>query len=516
MSNSLNVSMPSNREAAKRGQPNARRRRWLFRLTAMAFGLSLLAGFEGVCRLCDWGRPELRDDPFVGFRSIRPLFVLNEDRSRYEISKARRVYFRPQSFSAEKADDEYRVFCLGGSTVQGRPYAVETAFSTWLEISLRAADSRRRWNVVNCGGVSYASYRLTPILQEVLGYKPDLIVLCTGHNEFLESRTFDHIRDRGELVNASIAAVSRLRAFNLMRDGVVRLGDASPSVPPEGRPLLPVEVEALLDYRGGLEEYHRDEAWRRNVIRQFRFNLRRMVQLARDAGVEVILMNPVSNIRDVPPFKAEHRPDLGAEDLAQWESLLEAARGHFRRESYHLQKAIPPLERACRIDPLHAGGWYTLAECYRGVGRMAEAREAYLRAKELDVCPLRIPQPMNQAILDVARETGTPLVDVEKLFEQSSPHGIVGSELLVDHVHPGFKGHQRIADALADKLVELGRLRPASDWQAKKRSAFQKHLDGLDDNYYIRGEQRLKNLRLWAQGRATTVRPSASSAGQRP
>ncbi|HEY2251346.1 MAG TPA: hypothetical protein VGH74_09810, partial [Planctomycetaceae bacterium] len=147
--------MSSNWVAAKRGQPNTRLRRWLFRLTAMAFGLSLLGGFEGLCRLCDWGRPELHDDSFVGFRSIRPLFVLNEDHTQYEVPKARWGYFRPQSFSAEKADDEYRIFCLGGSTVQGRPYAVETAFTTWLEISLQAADSRRRWKVINCGGVSY-------------------------------------------------------------------------------------------------------------------------------------------------------------------------------------------------------------------------------------------------------------------------------------------------------------------------------------------------------------------------
>lgn len=514
MFKSLNVTTPGNPQAAKRGRPNPRRRRWRSRLMAMAFGLSLLAGFEGLCRLCDWGRSELRGDPFVGFRSVRPLFVLNADRTRYAISQARRTYFRPQSFSAQKADDEYRVFCLGGSTVQGRPYAVETAFSTWLEISLRTADSSRRWKVINCGGVSYASYRLTPILQEVLGYRPDLIVIYTGHNEFLESRTFDHIRDRGELVNASLAAVSRLHTFNLMRGGFARLRGASPSDPNEGRPILPAEVEALLDYRGGLEEYHRDETWRRNVIRQFRYNLHRMVRLARDAGVDVILANPVSNIGDMPPFKAEHRPDLSDEELAEWESLLAAARGYFRRENYSLHAAVRRLERACKIDPLHAGGWYTLAECYRGVGRTAEARDAYLRAKELDICPLRILQPMNQAVLDVARETGTPLVDVEQLFQQNSPDGIVGSKQMVDHVHPSFEGHQWIADALADKLVELGRVRPASDWQAKKRCAFQRHLDGLDDNYYVRGDQRLKNLRLWSQGRATAVQPPAPGTGQ--
>ena len=114
--------------------------------------------------------------------------------------------------------------------------------------------------MVNCGGISYASYRLVPILEEVLGYEPDLIILYTGHNEFLEDRTFDHIAGRGRLVNASLEAASRLRTFTLLREGYLRLHGMSSSDPPESRPILPTEVEALLDYRGGLEAYHRDDA----------------------------------------------------------------------------------------------------------------------------------------------------------------------------------------------------------------------------------------------------------------
>jgi lysophospholipase L1-like esterase len=508
--------MAINRETATREQPPPRRRRWLSRLIAMGFGLSLLAAFEGLCRLCDWGRPERQDDPFVGFREIRPLFVLSEDGSRYEIPKARQTHFRPQSFAAQKPDSEYRIFCLGGSTVQGRPYAVETSFTTWLELSLQVGDPSRRWRVVNCGGISYSTYRLAPILEEVLRYEPDLIILCEGHNEFLESRSFAHIQDRGELFNASLAAVSRLHTYSLMRGAYARLRGWPTNAAPAGRPILPVEVEALLDYRGGLEEYHRDEAWRANVIGQFRFNLHRMVQLAREANVELILINPPANIGDMPPFKAEHSPGLTPEDLARWEALLESAREHFRGEKRSLRAAIAKLEQACRIDPLHAGGWYTLAECYRTVGRMDDARDAYLKAKELDVCPLRILQPMNEAILDVARETQAPLVDAQRLFEQNSPHGIVGSDQLVDHVHPSFQGHQRIADALAEKLIELGVFRPAPDWQAKKRLAFQRQLDSLDDYYYLEGERRLKNLRLWARGRAKRIRPTSSTSDREP
>lgn len=499
--------MPSDPGTVER--PTSRRRRWLSRLAAIGFGLSLLAAFEGFCTLCGWGRPELHDDPFVGFRAIRPLFVLSEDRARYEIPKSRQPHFCPQSFAAEKAHNEFRIFCLGGSTVQGNPYTVETAFTTWLEISLQAADARRSWKVVNCGGVSYASYRLTPILEEVLRRQPDLIILCTGHNEFLEDRTFDHIRDRGELVNAAIAAASRLRTYNLMQEGLARLrGGPSDDARP-GRPLLPAEAQALLDYRGGLEAYHRDEAWRRGVIRQFEFNLRRMVQLCREAEVAVMLIHPVANLGDSPPFKSEHREDLSAEERQRWESLLESARRHFRRERRNLPAAVAALEQACELDPLHAGGWYTLAECYRAVGRMDQARQAYLRAKELDICPLRILEPMSRIILELARETDAPIVDLQQLFEQLSPHRIVGSEHLVDHVHPGIKGHQRIADALADKLVELGVVHPASDWQEKKQSGYRAQLDGLDDYYYIRGEQRLQGLRGWARGRSQALRPES-------
>ncbi|MEX0676367.1 MAG: hypothetical protein WD063_04790, partial [Pirellulales bacterium] len=149
---------------ARRPRPMSRRRRWVFRCLAVLVGLSPLVACEGFCAVFDWGRPGLHDDPFVGFRSVVPLFVLNEDQTRYEIPKARQAYFRPDSFAAKKAPDEFRIFCLGESTVQGNPFTIETSFTTWLEISLRAADASRSWEVVNCGGISYASYRLVPIL----------------------------------------------------------------------------------------------------------------------------------------------------------------------------------------------------------------------------------------------------------------------------------------------------------------------------------------------------------------
>ncbi|MGE0374096.1 MAG: tetratricopeptide repeat protein [Planctomycetaceae bacterium] len=500
-------------DSAKTGGHAARSdkpRRWAFRLAAILLGLSPLVAFEGLCWLLDWGRPGLYDDPFVGFRDVRPLFVLNAEKSRYEIPLSRQGYFRPESFPAVKAGNEFRAFCLGGSTVQGRPFAIETSFTTWLELSLQAAEPDRPWDVVNCGGVSYASYRLIPILKEVLGYQPDLIILYTGHNEFLEDRTFDHVKQHGPIVTSALAAASELRTFTLLREGCLRLGGRSSNDPPAGRPILPAEVEALLDYRGGLEEYHWDARWRSDVIAQYRFNLQRMVRMAEAAGVAVVLVNPVSNLRDCPPFKAEHSSHLTPTELAEWESLTTTALDLLNDKVRDLPEAVRLLQRACEIDPQHAGGCYHLAQCYQAAGRTDDARRSFLKAKDLDVCPLRILQPMNEAVLEIARETGTPLLDADALFSREERDGIPGAYWLVDHVHPSVTGHQMIATALAELLVSLGTIHPREGWKAARQQRFDEHLASLDDLYFNQGMDRLNAVRNWARGRARMLRPGQS------
>jgi len=490
----------------------ARPRRWrglMFRLGAVLAGLAPLVLAELVCVVFDWGRPPCGDDPFVGFRAVHPLFVRSADGTRYEIAKSRQGFFRPDWFAATKGADEFRIFCLGGSTVQGRPFAIETSFTTWLEMNLRAADPRRQWEVVNCGGISYASYRLVPILAEVLGYEPDLIVLYAGHNEFLEDREYGHIRDMPRAVAWLWERVARMRTYNLLREGYLHLAGASQAAPPDGRPILGPETDAMLDYRDGLSRYHRDEKWRRDVIEHFRYNMGRMVQMARAAGVAVILMNPVCNLRDSPPLKSQHRDGLTPEQRRRWECLCREAESRLGSD---VRAAIRLLRQALTIDDQHAGLHYSLAKCHDAVGETDQARQEYMRAKELDVCPLRILEPMNDAIVRLARRTGTPLVDVWDLAAQHSRDGIPGGYLLIDHVHPTIAGHRLIADAVMEALVGLRIVHPAEGWEQKRDAMARAHLETLGDFYFAKGKQRLEAVRGWATGQANVVRPKPGKA----
>lgn len=472
---------------------------WFFRTAAVLLGLAVCAAAELVCVAFGWGRATEYDDPFVGFSAVHPLFVLNEEHERYEIPKSRRQFFAHESFSARKRPNGFRIFCLGGSTVQGRPFSKSTSFTTWLELSLTAADPSRDWDVVNCGGISYASYRLVPILEECLAYEPDLFIICCGHNEFLEERTYDHIKHAPVWLAFPQRIAARLRSYTLLRQAVLSSSGEAQQTGSSDRPELKSEVDALLDYHGGLRAFSRNDRWRAGVIEHYEHNLRRMIAIAGDSGVPVILMLPPSNLRDCPPFKSQHREGLANEQLAEWRSLMRRAQLHYRDD---LQESVRLLQLALRIDERYASAHYELGKCYDALGLRKQALDAYIKARDEDICPLRILSPMEEALERVAHDTRTPFLDANRLLEDQCSSGMLGDYLLIDHIHPSFEGHQIIATALTELVAAQGWVRLAADWQQNRERAFRDHFASLENFYFLKGQRTLDNLRAWTQGRA--------------
>lgn len=501
-----------------------KRRVIAFRLLAVLAAVSVFAAAETVCRVAGWGLPADHEDEFVGFSATRPLFVPNQDGSRYVIPPARRPFFAEESFPARKGSGTFRIFVLGGSTVQGRPYSIETSFTTWLRLSLETAQPDRKWEVINCGGVSYATYRLVPILRECLAHAPDLIVICTGHNEFLEDRTYASIKDRPAWERRLRESAARLRLYQVSRSAWNRVrsfdrreppidGDAAPDSGFETasrRATMPAEVDALLDYRDGLAAYRRDTVWQDRVIAHFRYNLDRMLRMTADAGVPVLMVLPPSNLRDCPPFKSQHRDGMTAEALAEWNRLVDEGQALFRESP---ARAIEYLERAVKLDPAHALTHFDLGKCHESLAQRAPAARAFRLARDLDICPLRILTVMESILEEAARKSGTRLIDARRILEPHCSWQIIGSEVLVDHVHPSITAHQLIARGLARAMADEGYLDPSAtfgidwgdDWEAAERTAFERHMSSLDPIYFLHGQRRLRNLQAWTQGRADGI-----------
>jgi len=474
--------------------PRLTMRRWLFRGAAVLLGLSLFAVAESVCWFCDIGQPVLREDPFVGFSEFQPLFQPDKSGEVREIQPAQLRFFAAESFAAVKPAGTFRIFCLGGSTVQGRPFSKETSFTTFLELGLQTASPERDWEVVNCGGISYASYRLVSVLSECLQYEPDLVLLCTGHNEFLEDRSYGHIRDLAPVASGPMKTLSRFRSVHLYRQLLSSLSE-----PPGPETLLGSEVDARLDYQNGLESYVRDEPWRQGVMRHFEFNINRLLQTAAHSRIPVLLILPPSNLADTPPFKSLPGPDSGTAELQQHRRLLETARRLRTTDPYG---AVAALEDSIRIDSRQADVHYQLGRLLESLGETDRARNSFVLARDHDICPLRILSTMETAVKSAARNRGVKLVDVHALLEARTDTGILDNEWLLDHVHPSIDGHEQIALALIEAMAAEQMVRPAVDWRSRLTEVYRQYRRTLPEIYYLKGEQRLENLRYWTQGRA--------------
>jgi hypothetical protein len=454
---------------------------------------AFLAAAEIGLRLMNRGQPREADLPQLGFAASSPLFEVDASGTHYHRSPARRDFFRPASFPVVKAPGSFRIFCVGGSTVQGRPYATETAFPQWLELGLETVAPERNWEVINCGGISYASHRLLPIVEEVAGYDADLLVIYTGHNEFLEERVLHDMQQ--PISGARLRNLgSWLHLVNVLRVGFRRAGwVAAPGRVDEDD--LALNVATRLDQEGGWASYRRDEALTAAVRHAFESNLRRMIKAASRARVPVLLVDPVSNLKDCPPFKVEPGPLPEAERRRFDELYRRAALSElsaFERELL--------LEEAVELDPLHAGAWYRLGQCRLVRGKADAAREALILARDTDVCPLRATTSLHAAISRCADLNHAFLVPGRTFFEHRARDRVPGRECLVDHVHPTIEAHQDLACLLLEHLKQQGVVTPPPDWETRCAVRFREHLSDLEPTYFVRGLQRLERLRRWSRG----------------
>lgn len=473
------------------------------RLAAIVLALLPFAILETVLRIAvPQSIDELAVDPYVDLQQLQPLFELDTSSNERRIPEQRMNFFRPAAFSASKDDGTQRIFILGGSTVQGRPFSTETAFPIWLELRLRAAFPQVDFEVINVGGISYASYRVSKLVSEVMEYEPDALVLYTGHNEFLEDREYGALLDAGPVQTWLSSMAGKIRMVSWLQERFKTTTTTSTAT-------MPTEVNARLDHRGGLEKYHRDPGWRNGVEQHFDATFLGMVRQIKDAEVPLWVCIPTCELVNTPPFKVELAKELSKSQRNQWQAWWEIA----NNDQLPSQQRLAACKDCLAMDPLDAGAHYVAGRLFYEQGNVEEAQEHLILAKDFDVCPLRATTAIEQSVVQIAMQENIPIIPTPDLFDQRDihgnqlPDGIVDPEFFVDHLHPSIRGHQVLGKAIADNMIQNGLFSglplPQDALLAEQRfeALAQQHLAGLGEAYYVRGRQRLEGLRRWAAGR---------------
>lgn len=507
-------------------QENSRKRSSLGRDVIMGLVVCVLffALIELILRIA--GVPVLDPgaDPFVGFSGTQPLFVVENGIASTAPAKLR--FFNQASFPVKKGPDTIRVFCFGGSTTYGHPFDGRTAFPRWLEDLLKGTSPEKNFEVINAAGISYASYRIVPLIREALQYSPDLIVISDAHNEFLERRTYSGLLAQGRGLLTFRSFLEQMHTYQALKRILAPLlpalrhrpeadataktpHGASPGPAPgtvkgrrTGKPILQQEVTTILDRSAGLDLYHRDEEFSKGVVQHFVYNLRAMITLCRNARVPVILVEPVSNLKDFSPFKSEHRPDLTASEKAEYKARLDRAKDLLEKNQY--EQSLDLIDAAIAKDPLYAEAYYYKGRILLGLGRVTEARDNFIKARDLDVCPLRAISAIEDQFDKVAREENATVIPFRQMLERRlSETGdkteIPGNESFLDHVHLTIGLHQWLAETLLDKMTELGLVHPSRKLTSEERQAlYGKVKASLDPKYLVNKDMNLAKTLKWA------------------
>lgn len=439
---------------------------------ALAEGLLAMAGFKPL---------SVTEDPYVGFSGLQPLFVDStaSDGSAYWVTNpAKLAHFNPQRFKKNKGAKTKRIFTLGGSTTYGHPFRDQTSYTGWLRAYLKKADPEHDYEVVNAGGISYASYREAELMAELAKYEPDAFVVYSGHNEFLEERTYRALKELPAWARTLSATLDRTRTYSALRR-LVRKAASQGKVSQ-----MASEVDDVLGKTIGPSSYVRDDSLKHGVLEHFAFSLDRMGRIAKDAGARILYVTTPVNEKDCSPFKSEPTPGLDEKTLIEVAALRHI--GDSLLAAGKADSAYLYLNHATKLDPRHAAGQYAAGQAAMLAnnlpGKYAIAKKHLRAAIEEDICPLRSLRAMDTAVANAAKNHGT-LVDFVKSSESQSlakvGHDLLGLPDFLDHVHLDLQGYRDLAQLLFAKLRDAGVVPARSELTPEILTAVSDSLHGL-------------------------------------
>jgi lysophospholipase L1-like esterase len=436
-------------ESAKKSpsgpRPVSGRRKWCFRVAAVSLPLAALVVAELILIWAGFGE-DLGLVQSAGDGAHAEVFRFNPhvDQAYYGATDLSGP--EPRPFVLPRPVGTFRIVVIGGSTVEGFPYPSELAFPRFLEILLRAQQPDREVEVLNAGITAINSFSEADLVKQSMASDPNLIIVYTGHNEFVGpggvGSTSGGVSPRW---SPALYALRGTRTFQTIAHAL------RPRVN-EDRELfdqLPGDLKIPL---GGVK-FRRAEDWLRS-------NIQRIVAVAVESRVPLLLLTPVTNLRHQRPMQSLSRVELTAGELSRWRESFE--KGEKMRADGQFAEALEDFESARVIDDGNALLEFRQAQCFEGLERWEDARAAYQAACDLDACRFRAPASFARIIEECAAAAqggDVHFLDTAAIFADGTPHRIPGSESFVEHVHFTCEGNWRMAAILAEHITQhiLGR-----------------------------------------------------------
>ena len=317
-----------------------------------------------------------------------------------------------EAFDKVKKKNSFRVFILGGSSGAGFPYEPMGSFSKYLKARLSLVYPDSKIEVVNCSMSAINSYTLRDLTPGIIEQKPDLVLIYAGHNEYygaLGAGSKESVGNIRFIVNLVIN-LEKYRTFQLVRNTLNTIAGlfAGKENLPSGTLMERMVQNQYIEYESDI--YNQG-------LSQFEGNLNDILEMIKNAEVPAIVGTLTSNLKDQYPFVS------------------------------YSSSGYPPAENV-----------YKDANRALSQKNYSKADSLFRFAKDLDGLRFRAPSEINNIIYRLAQKNKIHVLDIDSAFAAESPNHIIGSNLMVDHLHPTFQGYQLIGKLFFDKMKEFNYL----------------------------------------------------------
>lgn len=319
-------------------------------------------------------------------------FNLNPQTNNYETNKISHPHFLFQSFPKYKNSNSYRIFIFGGSSIAHLKYCM------FLKEQLTKEFPSRHFEIINAGVSSYGTTRLMPIVAEAVNYNPDLFIIYSGHNEFLEKFLLEvplikYMKAMHEYLLRFRGYVLLVKIFNKIR-------------------LSPFKKSVKIIWA-----YPYSATEREIVYKRYESNMRKIINLAKEKKVDIIISTVAYNYVDdryISPlyYSPRHKntkfsPSQIAIDSIPDSKLFELV--NISREDPYIENRL--------------GLYYLKKRNY------VKARKYFINAAKNDFQPFRANAVTNGIVRNISRDLSIPLADVELAITQLSPNQIPNRSL---------------------------------------------------------------------------------------
>lgn len=291
---------------------------------------------------------------------------------------------QPDTFLMPKPEGTKRVFIVGESVAallgSGNDLSVKMTRGQKLLKKLLGTAAVSKTEIINCGMGGYESYRINGVLEEVLKYSPDLVVVLSGNNDTLEESC------------PGLECELRRRKF--------RLYEKYFSISNTGR-----------------------EARKQAALKMHEAMLLKMGAAAKKAGVPIVFCTLPAAVKDMPPRQP-----------APLESR-EFALGYRLFYSGKPAEALQKFKLGLATDQREPFFNFYAAKALEKLGREKEAAVYYSNALNFDSGMSRSGWERNNLIRRSAVAKGACVADLEKLFQSLAPDGLPGFAQFTDGMH---------------------------------------------------------------------------------